>query len=129
MTTMQARTHDWQMMDLWPSRGRETARTRDAQRCARMLTRAWPFKLLLAVFTTVVLLVHMRPMGDDADRAAETALVPGGNRAVRVELVCNAGAALLVLRENTTLSVYEPRGLTRCGQGSGARGTRVFRTE
>lgn len=63
-----------------------------------------------------MLLVHMRPTGDDADRAAETALAPGDHRAVRVEPVFDAGAALLVLLENTTLSVYEPRGLTCCGQ-------------
>ena len=63
----------------------------------------------------VVLLVHMRPIGFMADVAARTALAPDDHRAVRVQLVFDAGAALLVLLVNTTLSVYKPRGLTRHG--------------
>lgn len=73
-------------------------------------------KLLLTALATLLLLVHMRPMGFMAGVAAEATLAPGDYRAVRVQLVFDAGAALLVLLVNTTLSTYKPRGLTRYGQ-------------
>ena len=73
-------------------------------------------KLLLTALAILVLLVHMQAIGFMADMAAEMALAPGDYRAVRIQLVFDAGAALLVLLVNTTLSVYKPRGLTRYGQ-------------
>jgi hypothetical protein len=36
-------------------------------------------------------------------------------RQVRIQIVADAGAALLVLLVNTTLGVYKPRGMTRYG--------------
>jgi hypothetical protein len=35
---------------------------------------------------------------------------------MRIQLVANAGAALLVLLVATTLSVFKPRGMTRYGR-------------
>jgi hypothetical protein len=70
----------------------------------------------------VGLLMHMRRIDFMADVAATTALAPDDDRAVRVQLVFDAGAALLLLL-NTTLSVYKPRGLTRYGQRRLRRGT------
>jgi hypothetical protein len=72
-------------------------------------------KLLIAILATVVLLVHMQPIGDVARVAAERSLAAGDLRAVRIQLVADAGAALLVLVVATALSVYKPRGLTPYG--------------
>lgn len=73
-------------------------------------------KLVLTALAMLLLLVHMRPIGFMASVAAESAVAPNDHRAVRVQLVFDAGAALLVLLVNTTLSVYKPRGLTGYGQ-------------
>jgi hypothetical protein len=70
-------------------------------------------KLLLTVLATVVLLVHTQPIGHMADLASGTTLA--GSDGVRVQLVVDAVAALLVLLAATALSVYKPRGITRHG--------------
>jgi hypothetical protein len=72
-------------------------------------------KLVLTVVATAVLLLHTRPIGVVATRAAAAALSATDLRAVRVQLVGDAGAALLVLLATTVLSVYKPRGMTRYG--------------
>ena len=68
------------------------------------------------VLALVVLLVHMQPISVVAGVAAEMALAAGDLRGIRIQLVANAGAALLVLLAATTLSVYKPRGLTPYGE-------------
>ena len=75
------------------------------------------FKLLIAVLAMVILLVHMQPINYVAKIAATAILSPSDLRAVRLQLVADAGAALLVLLVATTLSVYKPRGLTPYGRG------------
>lgn len=82
------------------------------------LLRHWwvVIKLLLTVFATIVLLVHMQPIGFMAGVAAAPTFAHGDHRGVRFRLVVDAGAALLVLLVTTALSVYKPRGLTRYGQ-------------
>lgn len=73
-------------------------------------------KLILTVLATAILLLHMNPIGHLA-RVAEEARLSGGELAgLRLQLVADAGAALLVLIVNTTLSVFKPRGLTRYGR-------------
>ncbi|MEX2282277.1 MAG: hypothetical protein WEE89_07325 [Gemmatimonadota bacterium] len=72
-------------------------------------------KLLIAVFATVLLLIHMQPISHVAGVAAETTLSSGDLRGLRVQLIFDAGAALLVLLVATTLSVCKPKGLTRYG--------------
>ena len=72
-------------------------------------------KLLMSILATVVLLVHMQPIGDVARVAAQQTLAPDALHGVRVQLVADAAAALLVLLVATTLSFYKPRGLTRYG--------------
>ena len=74
------------------------------------------FKLLIAVLATILLLVHMRPISYVASIAAKTTLFPAELRGLRIQLVADAGAALLVLLVATTLSVYKPRGVTPYGQ-------------
>ena len=73
-------------------------------------------KLLLTVGGTALLLVHMRPVSYVAAVAARTTLSGADLRAVRVQLVADAAAALVVLLAATALSVFKPRGMTRYGQ-------------
>ena len=58
----------------------------------------------------------MRPTSFLAGIAAERTLSNADLRGIRIQLVADAGAALLVLLVATTLSVYKPRGLTRYGR-------------
>jgi hypothetical protein len=73
-------------------------------------------KLLITVLATVLLLVHMRPVGHRARVVAETTLARGELAGLRIQLVADAGAALLSLLAATTLSVYKPRGMTSYGR-------------
>jgi len=71
-----------------------------------------PFKLLLTVFATIILLLHMPTVSYFAGVAAET---DGANVfGLRGELI-HAGGGLLVLLVTATLSVYKPRGMTPYG--------------
>jgi hypothetical protein len=72
-------------------------------------------KLLLTVVATILLLVHTQPIDRVAAVAAETTLSTGDLRQVRIQLVADAAAALLVLLVATTLSVYKPWGMTPYG--------------
>ena len=72
-------------------------------------------KLALTVVGTLLLLLHARPITFLADVAARSTMTAGDHRQLRVQLVFDAGAALLLLLVNTTLALYKPRGLTRYG--------------
>jgi hypothetical protein len=72
-------------------------------------------KLLLTLFATILLVVHMRPIAYVASVAAEMPLSGGQLRDVRLQLVADAVAALVVLLTATALSVYKPQGLTPYG--------------
>lgn len=72
-------------------------------------------KLLITVFAIVILLVHMQPISYIAGVARETALSGEELRGLRIQLVADAGAALLALLAATALAVYKPRGVTRYG--------------
>lgn len=72
-------------------------------------------KLLIAILATVLLLVHMQPISGLGRAAADQTLGIGDFRDVRIQLVADAGAALLVLLAATVLSIYKPRGLTKYG--------------
>ena len=71
------------------------------------------FKLLLAVFVTIILLIYMETFrvmaGVAADPSADLALVRNVSPALHALL------ALLVLFVATVLAVYKPRGVTRYG--------------
>src|ERR1043166_1579879 len=54
-------------------------------------------KLLITVLATILLLVHMQPVGHLARVAAETTLAHGELAGMRVKLVADGGAALLAL--------------------------------
>ncbi|WP_308378105.1 hypothetical protein [Streptomyces sp. ISL-98] len=73
-------------------------------------------KLLITVIATLLLLVHMQPVGHLADAAARAALAGGELQGMRIQLVADAAAALLVLPAAAALSVFKPRGVTRYGR-------------
>jgi hypothetical protein len=72
-------------------------------------------KLLIAVLATIVLLLHMQPTSYLAGMPAETILSSADLGKLQIQLVADAGAALLVLLVATTLAVYKPQGMTRYG--------------
>lgn len=72
-------------------------------------------KLLLTFFATVILLVHTQPISYLAQIASETTLSSADLSELRIQLIVDAGAALLVLLVATALSVYKPRGVTPYG--------------
>jgi hypothetical protein len=69
-------------------------------------------KLVIGIFATIVLILHMEPTGRLAaavDAATLSDPVLGG---LRIQLVADAGAALFVLLVATALAIYKPVGLT-----------------
>jgi hypothetical protein len=72
-------------------------------------------KLTLTIVATVILLVHTQPIGRVAALAAERALSNADLRQLRIQLIADAGAAMVALLVATMLSVYKPWGLTAYG--------------
>lgn len=72
-------------------------------------------KFLLTVIGTVILFVHMQPISYLAEIASKVTLTSSELRGLRIQLIADAGAALLVLLITTTLSVFKPWGRTRYG--------------
>lgn len=71
-------------------------------------------KLLITIPSTIILLVHMRPIEYMAD-AAMGSMSGADLGKVQLQLILASAAAVLVLLVATALSVYKPRGLTRHG--------------
>lgn len=72
-------------------------------------------KLVLTVLATFLLVLHMQVADHVADAAARTSLSASDLGGMRVQLVFDAAAAVVVLLTNTALSAYKPRGITRYG--------------
>jgi hypothetical protein len=72
-------------------------------------------KLLITIPSTILLLVHMQPISYLADVAAKTPLSGADLHALRIQLLIETGAAVVVLLVATTLSMYKPKGITRYG--------------
>jgi hypothetical protein len=72
-------------------------------------------KFIITVLSTVILMVHMRPIEYMANVATGAAFSSGDFRRLRIQLAADAGAALVALLLATTLSVFKPRGLTPYG--------------
>jgi hypothetical protein len=72
-------------------------------------------KVLMTIPSSLMLLVHMQPISYMAGIAAKTPLSIADLQGVKVQLVVEAGAALLVLLVATALSVYKPKGMTPYG--------------
>jgi hypothetical protein len=68
--------------------------------------------LVLTIFATVVLLMHMQTVSDVAGRAAATPNAAIGG--LPGELI-HAGVGMLVLLVIQVLNMYKPRGMTRYG--------------
>lgn len=72
-------------------------------------------KLLLIVFTAIILMLQMDGIAYIAATASETALSSADLLDLRRSLVIHAAGGFAVLLVATVLSVYKPRGLTRYG--------------
>ncbi|MBA2948897.1 hypothetical protein [Streptomyces himalayensis] len=72
-------------------------------------------KLTLTVVATFLLLLHMQVADHVADAAVRANLSGTDLDGMRVQLVADAAAAVLVLLTTTALSIYKPRGITRYG--------------
>lgn len=70
-------------------------------------------KVVMTVPATVVLLIHLQPIGHLAQVALETTSFSSDVDRLRVQLLAAAAAAIVVLLVITALSVYKPRGRTR----------------
>lgn len=73
-------------------------------------------KFLLTIGATILLLLHMGPVSRMSDAAAATTLSSADLRPLRVQLVADAGFAVVALLAATTLSIYKPWGTTPYGQ-------------
>lgn len=67
-------------------------------------------KLILTLGSTVLLLLHMNPISHLAGIAADGSLSASNLPGLRIQLIAQSGAALLVLLVITTISVYKPWG-------------------
>src|SRR5262245_35276804 len=82
-----------------------------------LLRHYWVFvKLMLTILATVLLLLHTQPIGRLATVARAGAPSGAEVRGLQIQLVGDAGAALLALLVNVTLSIYKPQGLTSYGR-------------
>jgi hypothetical protein len=68
-------------------------------------------KLFLTVAATVLLLLHMQPIEYLAGIASETYFSTDQETGLRIQLIADAGAAILLLLATITISVYKPWGL------------------
>lgn len=73
-------------------------------------------KFVLTSAATALLLLHMQLVSYLASVAADATLSSADLRDLRIQLVGDASAALLVLLVATALSIYKPRGMTRRGR-------------
>lgn len=76
----------------------------------------WIFvKLVLTLVATLILLLHMQPISYLGEVASQQSLALDELRNLRVRIVADAGAAILVLVAITTVSVYKPWGKIQFG--------------
>ena len=67
-------------------------------------------KLTLTVLSTIILLIHMKPISYLGEQALVHVISQDEHRGLRIQLIADAGAALLVLLVTISLSVYKPWG-------------------
>lgn len=70
-------------------------------------------KLILTLFATVALLLHMKPIGDLSLAASSTVDFTNALPDLKLQIVANAGAAFLLLLAIITISVFKPWGKTK----------------
>jgi len=74
-------------------------------------------KFLMTVFATIVLVLHMRPVGIVADEAPTAALTAAELGGLRLQLLADAVGAIVLLLVAAILSVLKPPGRTRTAGG------------
>jgi hypothetical protein len=72
-------------------------------------------KLILTVIATFVLMLHMQPISYLGEVAMQNALNLEELRSLRIRILADAGAAIIVLLAITTISVYKPWGKMQFG--------------
>lgn len=72
-------------------------------------------KLVLTVAATGILLLHSKPIDFLATLATEAVISGNDHNQLRLQLIVNAGAALVVLFIALILGVYKPKGITKFG--------------
>lgn len=78
-------------------------------------------KLLITVFASALLLVHMQVASRMASVVTGTTIGAGDFHGMRIQLVGDAVAAIVVLLVATALSVFKPQGLTPFGRNQISR--------
>jgi hypothetical protein len=73
-------------------------------------------KFMLTILATTLLLLHTQPIGRLAAVARQTSVAGADARALQIQIVGDAGAAVLALLVNVTLSIYKPGGMTAYGR-------------
>ena len=73
-------------------------------------------KFVLTIGAIALLMLHMQLVRYLASVAASTSLSSTDLRDLRIQLIGDAGAGLLVLLVATALSIFKPRGMTRRGR-------------
>ena len=71
-------------------------------------------KLVINILSTLILLVHMQPIGY-LSRAASEGTLSQADRSLQIQMVVASVAGLLALLAATALAVYKPRGMTAYG--------------
>lgn len=69
-------------------------------------------KLLITVVASVLLMLHVQVVGSIAMAASNGSVTSGHMQGPKMQVVADAGAALLVLLIATALSIYKPQGRT-----------------
>lgn len=72
-------------------------------------------KFLLTLGSTVILLLHTSPITRLANAAIAGTLASSDFHELRVQMLADSVAAIVVLLVNTILAVYKPKGLTKYG--------------
>lgn len=72
-------------------------------------------KLILTIAATVLLLLHMKPIGFLAGIAKETGFNGSEEISLRIQLIADSVAALFLLLATITISVYKPWGKIKTG--------------
>lgn len=72
-------------------------------------------KFVLTIPATLILLLHMHPIEQMSLLAAQATLSAADHQSLRIQLIANAAAAILVLLVATALSVFKPAGMTPYG--------------
>ena len=73
-------------------------------------------KFVLTVIATGLLLLHMNLATRLADNAAKSNMATADLHGLRLQIMADAAAAVLLLIVNTTLAAFKPRGMTRYGR-------------